>query len=130
MAENISMHYLVFPMICMLFYPDIVNTSHLVVAVSQKYQYFKKLETATLSQLIHVCSIPVQASIFLLQPPGLRQTCQEWQTPKWSPSFEKSYPEIKKFFKMITDILCQIQLAYHSNMYIYLVILRFNFSVA
>ena len=122
------MHYLVFPMICTLCYPDIVNTSHLVVAVSQKYQYFKKLETATLLQLI--CSVPVQASIFLLQPPGQRQTCQEWQIPKWSPSFEKSYPEINFYFKMITDKLCQIQLAYHSNMYIYLVILRFNFSVA
>ena len=113
-----------FPMICTLCYPEIVNTSHLVVAVSQKYQYFKKLETAMLSQLI--CSVPVQASIFLLQPPGLRQTCQEWQTPKWSPSFEKSYPEIKKIFKIITDILCQIQLACHSNMYIYLIILRFK----
>ena len=95
--KNISIHYLFFLMICKLCYPEIVNISHSVVAVSQKYQYFKKLETATLLQLI--CSVPVQASIFLLLPPGLRQTFQEWQTPKWSPSFEKSYPEINFFSK-------------------------------
>ena len=29
--KNISMHYLVFPMICMLRYPEIVNTSHLIL---------------------------------------------------------------------------------------------------